>query len=221
MTTETTTTKPPLTTKLAMKAIQQVEPSPISGKSAHIFRAKCLSLLQPTIKFSVMLAGLIVLSANNGAAAPINSQSERAITVAKALHPQMQVWAERRAGKVNLDSNGVILRGYDPVAYFTQKKAVKGDPKYQTKYQGAIYHFSSAGNLATFKKNPSKYAPQFGAFCANGVRNKQLNDSDPNVFFIVKGKLYVCASPEAEKEFRTNEDEDIVAANKAWQELIH
>jgi YHS domain-containing protein len=221
MMTETTTTKPPLTTKLAMKGIQQVEPSPISGKSAHVFRAKCTSALQLTIKFSVMLAALIVLSANNGAAAPINSQSDRAITVFKALHPQMQVWAERRAGKVNVDSNGVILKGYDPVAYFTQKKAVKGDPKYQTKYQGAIYYFSSAANLATFKKNPSKYAPQFGAFCANGVRNKQLNDSDPNVFFIVKGKLYVCASPAAEKEFRANEDEDIVAANRAWQELVH
>lgn len=221
MMTETTTTKPPLTTKLAMNGIPQVNPSPIPGKPAHIFRAECISVLQPAIKLSVMVAALIALSAHRSAAVPINSQSDRTITIFKALHPQMQVWAERRAGKVNVDSNGVILRGYDPVGYFTQKKAVKGDPKYQTKYQGAIYYFSSAANLATFKKNPSKYAPQFGAFCANGVRNRQLNDSDPNVFFIVKGKLYVCASPEAEKEFRANEDEDIVAANKAWQELIH
>jgi YHS domain-containing protein len=204
-----------------MNGIPQVDPSPISGKPAQIFCAKCISVLQPAFKLSVMVAALIALSAHRNAAAPINSQSDRAITVSKALHPQMQVWAERRAGKVNVDSNGVILKGYDPVGYFTQKKAVKGDPKYQTKYQGAIYYFSSAANLATFKKNPSKYAPQFGAFCANGVRNKQLNDSDPNVFFIVKGKLYVCASPAAEKEFRANEDEDIVAANKAWQELVH
>lgn len=204
-----------------MNGIQQVDFSPISGKPAHIFRAKCISVLQPAIKFSVMLAALIVLSSNNGAAAPTNSESNRAITVSKALHPQMQVWAEKRAAKVNVDSNGVILRGYDPVAYFTQQKPVKGDPKYQAKYQGAIYHFSSAANLATFKKNPSKYAPQFGGFCANGVRNKQLNDSDPNVFFIAKGRLYVCTSPEAKKEFRANEDEDIVAANKAWQELVH
>ena len=200
-----------------MKGIQQVQPSIISGKTAHIFRAKCISILQPTIKLGAMVAALIGLSAQHSGAAPNNSQSDRAITVFKALHTQMQVWAERRAAKVNVDSNGVILKGYDPVGYFTQKRAVKGDPKYQTKYQGAIYYFSSAANLATFKKNPSKYAPQFGAFCANGVRNKQLNDSDPNVFFIVKGKLYVCASPEAKKEFRANEDEDIVAANKAWQ----
>jgi YHS domain-containing protein len=204
-----------------MNGIQQVDPSPMSGKPAHIFRAKCISVLQPTIKFSVMLAALIALSPHNGAAAPINSQSDRAITVSKALHPDMHVWAEKRAAKVNVDSNGVILKGYDTVAYFTQKKAVKGNPRYQTKYQGAIYYFSSSANLATFKKNPSKYTPQYGAFCANGVKNKQLNDSDPNVFFIAKGKLYVCASPAAEKEFRANEDEDIVAANRAWQELIH
>jgi YHS domain-containing protein len=204
-----------------MNGIQSVDHIPISGKSAHIFRAKCISVLQPAIKFSVMVVALIALSAHHSAAAPINSQSDRTIAVSKALHPQMHVWAEKRAGKVNVDSNGVILKGYDPVAYFTQKKPVKGNPKYQAKYQGAIYYFSSAADLATFKKNPSKYAPQYGAFCANGVKNKQLNDSDPNVFFIVKGKLYVCASPAAEKEFRANEDEDIVAANRAWQELIH
>ena len=204
-----------------MNGIQQVDPSPIPGKPAHIFRAQCISVLQPTIKFSVMVAALLAFSAHNSAAAPINSQSDRAITVSKALHPQMHVWAEKRAGKVNVDSNGVILKGYDPVAYFTQKKPVKGDPKYQAKYQGAIYYFSSGADLATFKKNPSKYAPQYGAFCANGVKNKQLNDSDPNVFFVAKGKLYICASPAAEKEFRAHEDEDIVAANRAWQELVH
>jgi hypothetical protein len=60
-----------------------------------------------------------------------------------------------------------------------------------------------------------------GGFCANGVKNKKLVDSDPTVYFIVKGKLYVCASPEAEKEFRVHEDEDIVTANRNWEQLIH
>jgi YHS domain-containing protein len=64
------------------------------------------------------------------------------------------------------------------VAYFTQGKAIKGSSNYQTTYEGAIYHFSSAGDLTAFTKNPSKYAPQYGAFCANGVKNKRLVDSD-------------------------------------------
>jgi hypothetical protein len=46
-------------------------------------------------------------------------------------------------------------------------------------------------------------------------------DSDPTVFFIVKGKLYVCSSPAAEREFRAHEDEDIVTANRNWEQLIH
>ncbi len=66
--------------------------------------------------------------------------------------------------------------GGDPVAYFTQNKAVKGSSKYQSTYQGATYYFSSAADLATFKKNPSKYVPQYGGFRANGVKNNQLND---------------------------------------------
>ncbi|HET9375971.1 MAG TPA: YHS domain-containing (seleno)protein, partial [Chthoniobacterales bacterium] len=132
-----------------------------------------------------------------------------------------RVWVEKGVRKVNVDSKGVILKGYDVVAYFAQKKAVKGKAKYQSSYQGATYYFSSAADLATFKKNPSKYVPQYGGFCANGVKNKRLVDSDPNVFFIVKGKLYVCASPAAESEFRAHEDEDIVAANRNWEQLIH
>ena len=68
----------------------------------------------------------------------------------------MRVWVEKGSRKVNVDSNGVILKGYDTVAYFTQKKAVKGSSKYESTYQGAIYYFSSAADLATFKRNPSK-----------------------------------------------------------------
>jgi YHS domain-containing protein len=71
------------------------------------------------------------------------------------------------------------------VAYFTQKKAVKGSSKYQTTYQGATYYFTSAADLATFKKKPSKYVPQYGASCANGVKNNRLVDADPTVFFIM------------------------------------
>ena len=120
-----------------------------------------------------------------------------------------------------LASNGVILKGYDPVAYFIQKKAVKGSSKCQSAYQGATYYFSSAADLAIFQRNPSKYVPQYGGFCANGVKNNRLKDSDPTVFFIIKGKLYICESPAGEKEFRSNKDEDIVTANRNWLQMQH
>jgi YHS domain-containing protein len=109
------------------------------------------------------------------------------------------------------------LKGYDVVAYFTQHKAIKGTAKYQMTYQGGNYYFSSASDLAAFKLNPGKYVPQYGGYCANHVREKQLVASDPGVFFIVNEKLYLCSSPTSEKEFRSHEEENIKKANQNWQ----
>src|SRR5215469_13850563 len=68
--------------------------------------------------------------------------------------------------RVNADANGVGLHGYDPVAYFTDRKAVKGDPQYHSKYDGATYYFQSADDKAAFDKEPERYAPQYGGYCA-------------------------------------------------------
>jgi YHS domain-containing protein len=132
-----------------------------------------------------------------------------------------RVWVEKSPRRVNVDSNGVILKGYDVVAYFTQGKAIKGGSNYQTTYEGAIYYFISAADLTAFNKNPSKYVPQYGAFCANGVKNGRLVDSDPTVFFIAKGKLYVCSSPSTEKEFRVRSLESIIQADRNWYQMVH
>jgi len=106
------------------------------------------------------------------------------------------------------------------VGYFAQDKAVKGSPKYQTTYQGATYYFSSAADLATFKKDPSKYVPQYGGYCANGVKNSKLTDSDPTVFSIVKGKLYVYEHPAAKKEFHTHSLEHVIKAEHNWYQMF-
>jgi YHS domain-containing protein len=158
------------------------------------------------------------LTSYQSLAAITNSPSHLASADLKTAQLRTRVWLEKGIHKLNLDSHGVILKGYDPVAYFTQKKAVKGTPKYETNYQGATYYFSSAANLATFKRNPSKYAPQYGGFCANGMKDRHADDIDPTVFFIIKGKLYVCASPEAEKEFRSNAPQNIKKADQNWDE---
>jgi YHS domain-containing protein len=122
-----------------------------------------------------------------------------------------------KAPKVNVDSNGVILKGYDAVAYFKQKRAVKGDPKYSSSYGGATYYFASADDKATFDKTPAKYAPQYGGFCAHSMTKRKLSDIDPNVFFVYKGKLYVCSSPKAGKAFYSDPDTNIKKADKNWE----
>jgi YHS domain-containing protein len=119
--------------------------------------------------------------------------------------------------KVNVDQNGVILKGYDPVAYFKQGHAIKGEPKYSSTYDGAIYYFASAADKRDFDKNPAKYKPQYGGYCANGMSKGKLADIDPNQFFIYKGKLYVCTGPREMKNFQAKPDTNIKKADKNWK----
>jgi YHS domain-containing protein len=122
-----------------------------------------------------------------------------------------------KAPKVNVDKDGVILKGYDPVAYFKQNQAVKGDPKYSSSYGGAKYYFASADDKAEFDKSPAKYAPQYGGFCANGMTKRKLHDIDPNVFFIYKGKLYVCENKKAGDTFYSHPAANIKKADANWR----
>jgi YHS domain-containing protein len=194
-----------------MNRIQNLRFVRLPGKTMHRFSSKWETLTHPTIILSFVAFASWAFVAPNTNASSLSPE-------AKGLAQQrVQVWLTKGEHKLNLDTKGVILKGYDPVAYFTQKKAVKGNPKYQTTYQGAIYYFSSAADLATFKKSPSKYVPQYGGFCASGMASRQANDSDPTVFFVIKGKLYVCASGAGEG-FQSNPAANIKKADQNWDE---
>jgi YHS domain-containing protein len=195
-----------------MNRIQQVYLPRRSGKKKHNLPSKWQALTQPAIRFAFVVFALGIFAVSNSNA---NSVASRPNNLSQQ---GAQIWLTKGEHKLNVDSSGVILKGYDPVAYFVQKKAVKGSPKYKTTYQGATYYFSSAADLAIFKKNPSKYVPEYGGFCANGMANRKAADIDPSVFFVLKGKLYVCASPDAEKEFQSNLQQNTKKADQNWDE---
>jgi YHS domain-containing protein len=193
-----------------MNRIQHVYLARRSGKKKHHLISKRKPLTQSAIRLSFIIFALWAFVGSNSNAAGLAPMTK------DLTRSGVQIWLTKGEHKLNLDSKGVILKGYDPVAYFTQKKAVKGSAKYQTTYQGATYYFSSAADLSAFKKSPSKYVPQYGGFCANGMSNRQANDSDPTVFFVLKGKLYVCASSEAAKGFQSNAQANIKKADDNW-----
>src|SRR4029077_20730351 len=103
--------------------------------------------------------------------------------------------------RVSADWNGVVLQGYDPVAYFTQNSAVKGARKYKATYQGGTYYFASATDEKLFKHDPAKYAPQYGGYCAMGVAMGQLEDVNPRMFTIHNDKLLVQHNEKAHQMF--------------------
>lgn len=96
------------------------------------------------------------------------------------------------AGKflANVDENGVALEGgHDPVAFFTDGKPVKGDPRFQTAYKGAVYYFASAEHKAIFDRNPGKYEPQFGGFCGYAASINKVSPIEVKYFEILDGRL--------------------------------
>jgi len=86
---------------------------------------------------------------------------------------------------------GVAVGGYDPVAYFTQGKPVKGSEDVTLQYEGATWRFAIAGNRAAFKADPAKYAPQYGGYCAYAVSQGATAKAEPDAWTIHDGKLYL------------------------------
>ncbi|MBU4527238.1 MAG: tat pathway signal sequence domain protein [Hoeflea sp.] len=95
------------------------------------------------------------------------------------------------AGKVNLSKAGTAIDGHDPVAYFTQGKAVPGDAGITASHDGATYQFSSEEHKALFVADPDKFAPQYGGYCAYGAAQGYKAPVEPDKFTLLDGKLYL------------------------------
>jgi len=121
---------------------------------------------------------------------------------------------------LNLDATGVALQGYDPVAFFTDGKPVKGDPKFITKRDGAIYFFASQQHRNAFTAEPAKYEPAFGGYCAYGVSRKKLVKIDVDAFQIVDGKLLLQYSPSIRDDFNHDLKNNLAKANTNWPVLV-
>ncbi|WP_405610126.1 YHS domain-containing (seleno)protein [Polaribacter sp. Asnod1-A03] len=119
---------------------------------------------------------------------------------------------------------GYVAEGYDVVTYFNNK-AVKGDKKFKTEYDGVKYKFSSKENLETFKKSPQKYVPAYGGYCAYAIGEKGDKVSiDPKTFEIRDGKLYLFYNSWGINTLELWEKEGAERlknkADKNWQEII-
>ena len=115
--------------------------------------------------------------------------------------------------------NGVAIQGYDPVGYFESNKAIEGNKEITTKYKEATYYFSSENNKTLFLKNPDKYVPQFGGFCAYGVSENHNSPTQPEAFTIVDGKLYLNYNLKVKELWSKDRESRIEKANQNWLQL--
>jgi YHS domain-containing protein len=117
---------------------------------------------------------------------------------------------------LTLAGPGLALRGYDPVAYFTEGKPVIGKATYTATYNGATYQFASEAHLQAFKANPAQYVPQYGGFCAFGVAVGAKFDGDPELWRIEEGKLYLNLNPDIQEQWEKNIPDHITKADTNW-----
>ncbi|WP_413669766.1 YHS domain-containing (seleno)protein [Mucilaginibacter sp. Mucisp86] len=97
-----------------------------------------------------------------------------------------------RKKQFNLDNTGLAIEGYDPVAYFSQQKAIEGKKEIALIDNGVTYHFATTQDRDLFKTNPAKYEPQYGGWCAYAMGAKgEKVEIDPKTFKLLDGKLYL------------------------------
>ncbi len=122
-------------------------------------------------------------------------------------------------GLVNANDAGVLIDGYDVVAYFLEGKAVQGKSIYQTQTEGVTLFFASEHNLTLFLANPATYLPQFAGHCANGLSDGHLVKANPEIFRIIDGKLYLFFSWWGKAQWKFEQQEQIELANQNWQKF--
>ena len=113
---------------------------------------------------------------------------------------------------------GIAIMGYDPVAYFTEGRALKGSPEFSHEWLGETWHFASVEHRDAFAADPIRYAPQYGGYCALGVVYDETSANlDPEVWRIVDGKLYLFFGNEGLEENWDADPRAVVAkADAKW-----
>jgi YHS domain-containing protein len=129
------------------------------------------------------------------------------------------VWNTDTGGFLS-KGTGAVIEGYDPVAYFTQKQAVKGKPEFKASHNRGEFWFTSAENRDLFIKNPAQYAPQYGGYCAYAVAAKNdLVTVDPNAWSVVDGKLYLNYDKDIQATWEKDMKKYLAQSEKNWPKL--
>jgi YHS domain-containing protein len=125
-----------------------------------------------------------------------------------------------RAGDVvNVDKSGLALQGYDPVAYFTDSKPVKGSPDFTATYKGATYQFASAEHRDMFNQAPAKYEPQFGGFCGFAVSMNKLAPIEPENFRVLHDRLILLHNKKSSDMWSKDPEGNLKKADANWPTL--
>ncbi len=113
-------------------------------------------------------------------------------------------------------SKNIAINGYDTVAYYRQKEPTIGDPQFQADWAGSTWYFSSRENRDIFVDAPINYAPQYGGYDPVGISKGFTNPTDPEIYTLVAGQLYLHYSPEYKEHWEADRGTNLILANSNW-----
>lgn len=119
--------------------------------------------------------------------------------------------------------DGLAIQGYDPVAYFTENKALKGNKEISFKHNGATYYFANAANKASFVNEPTKYEPAYGGYCAYAMAFGDKVKIDPETFKVKDGQLFLFYNfrfNNTLKDWNKDESNLYKKAESEWKKII-
>lgn len=122
----------------------------------------------------------------------------------------------------NVDENDIAVSGYDVVSYFSGTPEI-GNKKYKVEHQGAVYLFLNSRNKLAFEKNPEKYLPQYGGWCAYAMGDSGEKVSiNPLSYTLENNKLYLFYKTtfvNTKKKWQSNNKVLKTKADKNWKKL--
>jgi len=121
---------------------------------------------------------------------------------------------------VNVSRGELAVHGYDVVAYVTDAGAVRGRAEYEYRWSGAVWRFASAAHRDQFAREPERYAPQFGGYCAWAVSRGYTADVDPEAWRIVDGKLYLNYSKRVQRMWEQDIPGNIAKGRANWPRVL-
>jgi YHS domain-containing protein len=128
--------------------------------------------------------------------------------------------AESPKKKINSDVFGVAIKGYDTVAYFTERHAVKGKSEFAYNWSDAKWYFASAEHRDLFEADPERYAPRYGGYCAASMASTgKMFDINPEAFKIIDGKLYLYYDNRYGNQFAAKSEKNIKKADENWMKV--
>lgn len=127
----------------------------------------------------------------------------------------LRAFDETSTAAINVDADGLGLRGWDPVSYQSGAPRM-GDAAFAAEHAGARYHFADAASRDAFLADPARFAPRFGGFCQFGVALGKKLDGDPQVWRVADGRLFVYAYPAAKEGFLKDVPGNTAKAEANW-----